>query len=161
MSIPAIKAVSIGIGAEAARLRGSQVHDEILPPAGREHGPRSAFPALRPTNHAGGLEGGVTNGQELRVSASMKPIATLMTPLRSIDLETGALAAAAIERSDVCAVPAAAVVGEAMVALVLAEALLERFGGDTLRQIQSRVQAAEAQIQGRARRRGVNIRAEA
>ena len=132
MSIPAIKAVSIGIGAEAARLRGSQVHDEILPRAGGVIDPRSAVPAVRPTNRAGGLEGGVTNGQELRVSASMKPIATLMTPLRSIDLETGAGAAAAIERSDVCAVPAASVVGEAMVALVLADAVLERFGGDSV-----------------------------
>jgi chorismate synthase len=132
MSIPAIKAVSIGIGAEAARLRGSQVHDEILPRAGGVIDPRSAIPAVRPTNRAGGLEGGVTNGQELRVSASMKPIATLMTPLRSIDLETGAKAAAAIERSDVCAVPAASVVGEAMVALVLADAVLERFGGDSV-----------------------------
>jgi chorismate synthase len=93
---------------------------------------------VRPTNHAGGLEGGVTNGQELRVSASMKPIATLMTPLRSIDLATGAEAAAAIERSDVCAVPAAAVVGEAMVAFVLADALLERFGGDSIDEVRRR-----------------------
>ena len=149
MSIPAIKAVSIGIGAEAARLRGSQVHDEILPPAGREHGPRSAFPALRPTNHAGGLEGGVTNGQELRVSASMKPIATLMTPLRSIDLETGAGAAAAIERSDVCAVPAASVVGEAMVALVLADALLERFGGDSVDELRRRYADWQCRVEER------------
>jgi chorismate synthase len=138
MSIPAIKAVSIGIGAEAAQLRGSQVHDEILPPAGLEAGRMSAFPASRPTNRAGGLEGGVTNGEEIRVSASMKPIATLMTPLRSIDLETGALAAAAIERSDVCAVPAASVVGEAMVALVLADAVLERFGGDSVDELRRR-----------------------
>ncbi len=86
MSIPAIKAVSIGIGAEAAGLRGSQVHDEILPSAGGEAGQRPDGPVRRPTNHAGGLEGGVTNGQELRISASMKPIATLMSPLRSIDL---------------------------------------------------------------------------
>ena len=149
MSIPAIKAVSIGIGAEAARLRGSQVHDEILPPAGREHGPRSSFPALRPTNHAGGLEGGVTNGQELRVSASMKPIATLMTPLRSIDLETGAGAAAAIERSDVCAVPAASVVGEAMVALVLADALLERFGGDSVDELRRRFADWQCRVEER------------
>jgi chorismate synthase len=149
MSIPAIKAVSIGIGAEAARLRGSQVHDEILPPAGRERGPRSAFPALRPTNHAGGLEGGVTNGQELRVSASMKPIATLMTPLRSIDLETGAGAAAAIERSDVCAVPAASVVGEAMVALVLADALLERFGGDSVDELRRRYADWQCRVEER------------
>jgi len=138
MSIPAIKAVSIGIGAEAARLRGSQVHDEILPSAGRESVPRSVIPAVRPTNHAGGLEGGVTNGQELRVSASMKPIATLMTPLRSIDLRTGAGAAAAVERSDVCAVPAASVVGEAMVAFVLADAVLERFGGDSVDELRRR-----------------------
>jgi len=138
MSIPAIKAVGIGIGEEAARLRGSQVHDEILPAPDGGAGGRPALPAVRPTNRAGGLEGGVTNGQHLRVSASMKPIATLMTPLRSIDLETGAGAAAAIERSDVCAVPAASVVGEAMVALVLADAVLERFGGDTVDELRRR-----------------------
>jgi len=138
MSIPAIKAVGIGIGAEAARLRGSQVHDEILPPAGGGHGPGAAVPVTRPTNRAGGLEGGVTNGEELRVSASMKPIATLMAPLRSVDLADGTAAAAAIERSDVCAVPAASVVGEAMVALVLADALLERFGGDTVGELRRR-----------------------
>jgi len=138
MSIPAIKAVSLGIGAEAARLRGSQVHDEILPPADNAAVAQSAVPAVRPTNRAGGLEGGITNGQEVRVSASMKPIATLMTPLRSIDLETGAGAAAAIERSDVCAVPAASVVGEAMVALVLADAVLERFGGDSVDELRRR-----------------------
>jgi chorismate synthase len=149
MSIPAIKAVSIGIGAEAARMRGSQVHDEILPPAGRGSGPRPVFPAVRPTNHAGGLEGGVTNGQELRVSASMKPIATLMTPLRSIDLATGAEASAAIERSDVCAVPAAAVVGEAMVAFVLADAFLERFGGDSIDEVRRRYTDWQRQVEVR------------
>jgi len=138
MSIPAIKAVGIGIGEEAARLRGSQVHDEILPAPGGGARKRPAVPAIRPTNRAGGLEGGVTNGQELRVSASMKPIATLMKPLRSIDLETGAEAPAAIERSDVCAVPAASVVGEAMVALILADAALERFGGDTVEELRRR-----------------------
>ena len=138
MSIPAIKAVSIGIGAESARMRGSQVHDEILPPAGSSPGVHASTPAERPTNRAGGLEGGVTNGQEVRVSASMKPIATLMTPLRSIDLATGVEAPAAIERSDVCAVPAAAVVGEAMVALVLADAFLERFGGDSIDEVRGR-----------------------
>jgi len=138
MSIPAIKAVSIGIGAEAAGMRGSQVHDEILPPRPGTSGRPAPYPAARPTNHAGGLEGGVTNGQELRVSASMKPIATLMTPLRSIDLSTGAEAPAAIERSDVCAVPAAAVVGEAMVAFVLADAFLDRFGGDSIDDVRRR-----------------------
>ena len=137
MSIPAIKAVSIGIGAEAAGLRGSQVHDEILP-AGGVTDAGAPMAARRPTNHAGGLEGGVTNGEELRVSASMKPIATLMSPLRSIDLLTGLDAPAAIERSDVCAVPAAAVVGEAMVALVLADAFLERFGGDSIDDVRRR-----------------------
>ena len=87
----------------------------------------------RPTNRAGGLEGGVTNGEEVRVTGFMKPISTLMKPLRSVDLTTLEEAPAAIERSDVCAVPAAAVVGEAMVGLVLADALLERFGGDSMR----------------------------
>ena len=89
----------------------------------------------RPTNNAGGLEGGVTNGEDLRVSAWMKPISTLMKPLRSVDLTTMTESAAAIERSDVCAVPAAAVVGEAMVALVLADALVEKFGGDSIAEL--------------------------
>jgi chorismate synthase len=149
MSIPAIKAVSIGIGAEAAHLRGSQVHDEILPPPAAGGGRQSPLPVVRPTNHAGGLEGGVTNGQELRVSASMKPIATLMTPLRSIDLESGTDAAAAIERSDVCAVPAAAIVGEAMVALVLADAFLERFGGDSVDEVRHRYAEWQRQVEER------------
>jgi chorismate synthase len=130
MSIPAIKGVGIGRGPGVAALPGSRIHDEILPPAGR---PRpGALPIARPTNNAGGLEGGITNGEDLRVTAYMKPIATLMKPLRSVDLNTLELSPAAIERSDVCAVPAAAVVGEAMVAIVLAEALLEKFGGDSL-----------------------------
>ena len=101
-----------------------------MPPAQ----PTAAATAVaRPTNRAGGLEGGVTNGEDLRVTGYMKPISTLMKPLRSVDLTTLEEAPAAIERSDVCAVPAAAVVGEAMVALVLADALLERFGGDSMR----------------------------
>ena len=86
----------------------------------------------RPTNRAGGLEGGVTNGEDVRVTAVMKPISTLMNPLRSVDLTSMDESPAAIERSDVCAVPAAAVVGEAMVAFILAEAFLEKFGGDTI-----------------------------
>jgi chorismate synthase len=89
----------------------------------------------RPTNNAGGLEGGVTNGEDVRVTAFMKPISTLMKPLRSVDLTTMTEAPAAIERSDVCAVPAAAVVGEAMVAFVLADAFLEKFGGDSVHEI--------------------------
>jgi chorismate synthase len=130
MCIHAIKAVGVGIGPEVAFRPGSRVHDEILPPASDSGEP------LRPTNNAGGLEGGVTNGQDLRVSGFMKPIATLMKPLRSVDLTTMSEAPAAIERSDVCAVPAAAVVGEAMVAFVLADAFLEKFGGDSVDEIE-------------------------
>ena len=131
MSIPAIKGVGIGRGPAAAALPGSRLHDEILP-----LGQRTAVVGVtRPTNNAGGLEGGVTNGEELRVSGYMKPIATLMKPLRSIDLTTMDESPAAIERSDVCAVPAAAVVGEAMVALVLADAAIEKFGGDSVQEL--------------------------
>jgi chorismate synthase len=129
MSIPAIKAVGIGRGPAVAALPGSRMHDEIVlaDPA------RAGVPGLaRPTNNAGGLEGGVTNGEDLRVSAYMKPISTLMKPLRSVDLETMTEGPAAIERSDVCAVPAASVVGEAMVALILADAFVEKFGGDAI-----------------------------
>ena len=114
---------------------GSQVHDEIVPIAARRG--RCSRSSRRPTNRAGGLEGGVTNGEELRVTGFMKPISTLMKPLRSVDLTTLEEAPAAIERSDICAVPAAAVVAEAMVALVLADALLERFGGDSMTDLQA------------------------
>jgi chorismate synthase len=134
MSIPAIKAVGIGLGPGVAGVPGSQVHDEIVARA-PESAP-GAFPGLsRPTNNAGGLEGGVTNGEDLRVTAYMKPISTLMKPLRSVDLATMIESPAAIERSDVCAVPAAAVVGEAMVAIVLADALVEKFGGDSIEEL--------------------------
>lgn len=129
LSIHAIKAVGIGLGSEGAFLPGSRVHDEILPAAAE---PSGGWSWARPTNNAGGLEGGVTNGEEVRLTAYMKPISTLMKPLRSIDLTTMQEAPAAIERSDVCAVPAAAVVGEAMIALVLADAFLESFGGDAM-----------------------------
>jgi chorismate synthase len=133
MSIPAIKAVGIGRGPAAAALAGSRLHDEILPHAGV---PRpSGVPVDRPTNNAGGLEGGVTNGEDVRVSGYMKPIATLMKPLRSVDLATMAPSPATVERSDVCAVPAAAVVAEAMVAIVLADAALEKFGGDSIEEL--------------------------
>jgi chorismate synthase len=137
MSIPAIKAVGIGRGPGAASLPGSRLHDEILPPQGR----RTAVGVVRPTNNAGGLEAGVTNGEDLRVSGYMKPIATLMKPLRSVDLTTMAESPATIERSDVCAVPAAAVVGEAMVALVLADAVLDKFGGDSIQELTENHQA--------------------
>jgi chorismate synthase len=123
MSIPAVKAVAIGAGVEAANLPGSQVHDEI----GYDE-ERRAF--TRPTNRAGGLEGGITNGEELRVRGFLKPISTLRRALRSVDIETKAEESAAFERSDVTAVPAAGVIGEAMVALTLAEAAREKFGGD-------------------------------
>jgi chorismate synthase len=132
MSIPAIKAVGIGRGPLVASLPGSRIHDEILPPDASAHGSPAAS---RPTNNAGGLEGGVTNGEDLRVTAYMKPIATLMKPLRSIDLTTMVESPAAIERSDVCAVPAAAVVGEAMIAFVLADAALEKFGADSMTEL--------------------------
>ena len=131
MSIPAIKAVGIGRGPAAAALSGSRLHDEILPPTGKV----PAAGVVRPTNNAGGLEGGVTNGEDLRVSGYMKPIATLMNPLRSIDLTTMTASPATVERSDVCAVPAAAAVGEAMVALVLADAAIEKFGGDSIEEL--------------------------
>jgi chorismate synthase len=130
MSIPAIKAVGIGRGPGVAAVPGSRVHDEILPDANRDRG--GTMPIRRPTNNAGGLEGGVTNGEDLRVTAYMKPISTLMKPLRSVDLTTMIESPAAVERSDVCAVPAAAVVGEAMVAFVLADAVIEKFGGDAI-----------------------------
>jgi chorismate synthase len=130
MSIPAIKAVGIGRGPAVAEVPGSRVHDEILP--GPDVDGEASIPLSRPTNNAGGLEGGVTNGQDLRVTAYMKPISTLMKPLRSVDLTTMEVSPAAIERSDVCAVPAAAVVGEAMVAIVLADAVLEKFGSDSI-----------------------------
>ena len=145
MSIPAIKAVGIGLGPEAAQRPGSRVHDEILPDPDR----RTATGMLRPTNNAGGLEGGVTNGEDLRVTAWMKPISTLMKPLRSVDLTTMEEAPAAIERSDVCAVPAAAVVGEAMVAFVLADALTERFGGDSVADLERAVAASRESLRAR------------
>jgi chorismate synthase len=141
--IHAIKAVGIGIGPDAAIRPGSRVHDEIVPPAGGGAAP------VRPSNHAGGLEGGVTNGEDVRVSGFMKPIATLMKPLRSVDLTTMTEAPAAIERSDVCAVPAAAVVGEAMVAFVLADAFLEKFGGDSIGEIQGHYAATADHVRGR------------
>ena len=143
MCIHAIKAVGIGIGPEVAVRPGSRVHDEILPPSG------DSKIALRPTNNAGGLEGGVTNGEDIRVTGFMKPIATLMKPLRSVDLNTLTDAPAAIERSDVCAVPAAAVVGEAMVSYVLADAFLEKFGGDSIEEIRRHCSATADLLRSR------------
>jgi chorismate synthase len=147
MCIHAIKAVGIGIGPEAAIRPGSRVHDEILPP-------RDAGLPVRPTNNAGGLEGGVTNGEDVRVFGFMKPISTLMKPLRSVDLASMTESPAAIERSDVCAVPAAAVVGEAMVAFVLADAFLEKFGCDSVDEIQRHYDATAEQVRRRFTTRG-------
>jgi chorismate synthase len=147
MSIPAIKAVGIGRGPAVASLPGSRIHDEILPPSDRP--PNATARVTRPTNNAGGLEGGVTNGEDLRITAYMKPIATLMKPLRSIDLTTLEESPAAIERSDVCAVPAAAVVAEAMVAFVLADAAIEKFGGDSMTELIANWQAYRARTSAR------------
>ncbi|MEQ1759839.1 MAG: chorismate synthase [Vicinamibacterales bacterium] len=144
MCIHAIKGVGIGLGPEASVRQGSRVHDEILPPRDA-----ASHTVTRPTNNAGGLEGGVTNGQDVRVTGFMKPIATLMKPLRSVDLQSLADSPAAIERSDVCAVPAASVVGEAMVAFVLADAFLEKFGGDSLDEIRAHYQATLALVASR------------
>lgn len=143
MSIPAIKAVGVGLGPEVAFRPGSRVHDEIV------KDPSTMLGVARPTNNAGGLEGGVTNGEDVRVSAWMKPISTLMKPLRSVDLTTMEEAAAAIERSDVCAVPAAAVVGEAMVALVLAGALVAKFGGDSMSELRRSMHAETSALRTR------------
>jgi chorismate synthase len=131
MAIPAIKAVEIGLGISAARRPGSAVHDPITrDPSVAPGDTRGGF--RRTSNRAGGLEGGITTGEPLVVRIAMKPIATLMQPLRTVDLRTGEPANAQSERSDVTAVPAAGVIGEAVMALVLADALLEKFGGDSL-----------------------------
>jgi chorismate synthase len=128
MSIQAIKGVEVGIGFEAAERPGSQVHDEIY------YNPERGF--YRQTNRAGGLEGGVTNGETLVLRAAMKPIPTLYKPLKSVDLLTKEPYEASVERSDVCAVPAAAVVAEAVVSFEIARTWLEKFGGDSLAEIQ-------------------------
>jgi chorismate synthase len=132
MSIPAVKGVEIGMGFQAARVQGSEVHDEISPAPGRTR----TGNVRRASNNAGGLEGGMTTGEPLVVRVAMKPISTLMRPLGTVDVATGEAAAATAERSDVTAVPAMGVIAEAMLALVLADAMLEKFGGDSLPEIQ-------------------------
>ncbi len=124
MSIPAVKGVEFGLGFEAARTPGSSAHDEILYDQSRGF--------HRETNRAGGVEGGMTNSEPLVVRAAMKPLSTLRVPMRSVDLRTKESVKATVVRGDVCAVPAAGVVGEAMVAFVLADAFLEKFGGDAM-----------------------------
>ena len=125
MCIPAVKAVEIGMGVEVSRATGSRVHDEI-----GYNSTEGRF--TRPTNRAGGIEGGITNGEEVRVLGHLKPISTLRRPLASVDVVTKEESAAAFERSDIVAVPAAGVIGEAMVAIVLADAAREKFAGDSL-----------------------------
>lgn len=128
MSIQAIKGVEVGLGFGVAQLPGSKVHDELFFGAGEGF--------TRGTNNAGGIEGGMTNGEPVVVRAAMKPISTLPTPLATVDMKTRQAVKAHFERSDVCAVPAAAVIGEAMVVLTFAQTVLEKFGGDSLEELQ-------------------------
>ena len=137
MGIQAIKGVEVGDGFELARTRGSKAHDEILP------GPDGV---VRASGHSGGTEGGMSTGEVLRVRAAMKPISTVPRALRTIDIATGEAAQAINQRSDVCAVPAAGVVAEAMVALVLADAVLEKFGGDSVAETARNVAAYRAAL---------------
>src|SRR5258705_1009561 len=142
MSIPAVKGVEVGLGFEAAPRKGSEVHDEILP----------GF--ARATNRAGGTEGGMTTGEPLALRVAMKPISTLMSPLKTVDLKTGGPAQAQSERSDVTAVPAMGVIAEAMVAILVTEALLEEFGGDALSELKRNVAGYLAQVGARTQRGG-------
>jgi chorismate synthase len=139
VSIQAMKGVEIGLGFEMARRRGSQVHDEIFfdPSKIVSEGTPRIVPTgfYRGSNNSGGTEGGMTNGAPLIVRVAMKPISTLMSPLQSVDLRSKQPTDASVERSDVCAAPAAAVVGESVVAFEVAKAFLEKFGGDSLREI--------------------------
>jgi len=140
MCIPAVKAVEIGMGVGVSRSTGSQVHDEI----GYNLAERSF---TRPTNRAGGIEGGITNGEEVRVTGHLKPISTLRRPLASVDVITKQESAAAFERSDIVAVPAAGVIGEAMVAIVLTNAAREKFGGDSLGEMKRNFEGYVEQLQ--------------
>src|SRR5262249_14012268 len=139
MSIHAVKAVSVGAGFSAGQVSGARFHDEILYD--------DAQGLHRGSNRAGGLEGGGPNGEEGRTQAVVKPIPTLLIPLKSVDLKTKEPQAASVERSDTCVVPAAGVVGEAMVAWVLADALLEKFGGDSLPEVLDHLAATRARCQ--------------
>ncbi|MDQ3081039.1 MAG: chorismate synthase [Gemmatimonadota bacterium] len=142
MSIHAVKGVGIGIGFDAARRRGSEVHDEI-------HGGGATLTSaklMRMTNRAGGLEGGITNGEPLIVRVAMKPISTLMRPLATVEMKTGEAASAVAERSDVTAVPAMGVIAEAMLAFVVAQAMLEKFGGDSMGEMRRNLEGYLAQI---------------
>jgi len=141
MSIPAVKAVSIGAGALASSLPGYEVHDEIA-----YNGETREF--IRGTNRAGGLEGGITNGEEVRVRGHLKPLSTLRKALRSVDIDSKEERPAGFERSDITAVPAAGVIGESMVALTLAAAMREKFGGDSLGEMKRNFEGYRAQLRG-------------
>jgi chorismate synthase len=147
MSIHAVKGVEIGLGFEAARVSGADAHDEIDPAA--DPARPLAGNVRRRTNRAGGLEGGITNGEPLVIKVAMKPISTLMRPLATVEMTTGEPAAAVAERSDVTAVPAMAVIAEGMVALVLADAFAEKFGGDSLGEMRRNYDAYISHIAGR------------
>jgi chorismate synthase len=149
MSIPAVKGVEIGLGFEAAKRPGADVHDEIVP----ADSPRTGH-VRRVTNRAGGLEGGMTTGEPLVVRVAMKPISTLMRPLSTVDLDSGARAEAVAERSDVTAVPAMGVIAEAMVTFVVAQAFLEKFGGDSLAELRRNHESYVSDIAGRMGRQG-------
>ncbi len=144
MSIHACKAVSIGDGWESVNLRGSQVHDVIEPVSDPSR------PWQRKTNRSGGTEGGMTSGTPLVARFAIKPISTLVNPLPSVDLDTGELVQAHYERSDVCQVPPAGVIGEAMVALVLADAFMEKFGGDSIAETRRNLQGYLKTVRPRA-----------
>jgi chorismate synthase len=138
LSLQAVKGVEIGLGFATAKLPGSRVHDEIA------FDPQKGF--VRRSNNSGGLEGGMTTGEPLRVRVAFKPLSTLMRPLRSVDIVTKEPVAATIERSDVCAVPAAAVIAESVVSFVIAQAFLEKFGGDSLTEIRRNYEGYLAQV---------------
>lgn len=135
LSLNAIKGVELGDGFAASRRPGSQVHDELFWSKDKSH-------AVRKTNRSGGIDGGITTGETLVFRVAMKPISTLMKPLRSINFETKEEVAAHVERSDYCAVPAAAVIGESLVALVLAEAFLSKYGGDSVDELRAHYEAS-------------------
>ncbi len=140
ISIQAMRGIEIGPAFENARRPGTRVHDEferVSESANQRVGESASWFVTRASNRAGGIEGGMSNGQPIEVRAAMKPIPTTLTPLRSVDLETGEPAETQYQRSDVCAVPAASVVGEAMVAWVLADALIEKLGGDNVEEMKS------------------------
>ena len=139
MSIQAMKGVEIGMGFEAARRFGSEVHDEIFYD-------QAAKEFVRHTNNAGGLEGGITNGQPIVIRVAMKPISTLYSPKKSVDINTKEPFEATVERSDICTVPAAGVVGEAVIAFEMANAMLEKFGGDSLEEMKRNFDAYQAYV---------------